>query len=249
MKDVKDNFSAQAATYAQFRPTFPPELFEFLLEKTTGRTAAWDVGTGNGQVAAILAEHFEKVVATDISEAQLAHAERLPNIEYRLERAEKAASPDQSFDLITVGQAIHWFDHDVFYREVRRIARPGAIVAVFGYELPAFVLDEINHRLLGFYHDELDGFWEPERRFIDEKYETLPFPFEEIEAPQFHIPNRFHLHEFEGYLSSWSAVKKYEKAHGRNPVDRFMLDLKDIWGGEFAVQKATTPVLLKIGRV
>lgn len=248
MKAIKDNFSAQAATYAQFRPVFPPELFDFLLEKTVGRAAAWDVGTGNGQVANVLADHFKKVVATDISEAQLAHAVARENIEYRLERAEKTASPDQFFDLITVGQAIHWFDHSAFYAEVRRVAKPGAVVAVFGYELPEFVLSEINDRLFEFYSCTLDGFWEPERHFIDEKYASLPFPFERIEAPDFWMFNKFQRHEFEGYLSSWSAVKKFEKAKGYNPVAHFMLEMQDIWE-KFEGQKAVTPVLLRLGRI
>ncbi len=246
MKEIKDNFSLQAAAYAQFRPVFPKELFDFLLEKTEGRAAVWDVGTGNGQVANVLADHFEKVVATDISEAQLALAARRENIEYRLERAEKTASFDGFFDLITVGQAIHWFDHNAFYAEVRRVAKPGATVAVFGYELPDFVLGEINDRLFEFYRCTLDGFWEPERRFIDEKYDTLPFPFEQIETPRFSMFNKFQRHEFEGYLSSWSAVKKFEKARGFNPVPNFMLDLEDIWG-EFEGQKASTPVIFRIG--
>ena len=248
MKAIKDNFSAQAATYAQFRPVFPPELFGFLLEKTTGRAAAWDVGTGNGQVANVLAGPFQKVVATDISEAQLAHAVARENIEYRLERAEKTASPDQFFDLITIGQAIHWFDHAVFFDEIKRVAKPGAVVAAFGYELPDFVLGEINDRLLDFYAGTLDGFWEPERQIIDDHYETLPWPFEEIAAPRFSMFNKFQRQDFEGYLSSWSAVKKFEKARGHSPVAHFMLGLGDIWG-EFEAQKAVTPVILRVGRV
>ena len=248
MKAVKDNFSSQAATYAQFRPVFPAELFEFLLKTTSGRAAAWDVGTGNGQVANVLADHFEKVVATDISEAQLSLATQRKNIEYRLERAEKTASPDQFFDLVTVGQAIHWFDHEAFYAEVRRVAKPGAVIAVFGYELPIFEIKEINRRLLQFYESELDGFWEPERRFIDEHYENLPFPFERIDAPDFWMFNRFQRADFEGYLSSWSAVKKYEKAKNFNPVPQFMLELSDIWD-ELDIEKAATPVILRVGHV
>lgn len=249
MKTIIDNFSGQAATYAEFRPTWPPELLEFLLGLVPEKRAAWDVATGNGQVATELADHFKTVLATDISAAQLAHAVQKPNIDYRLERAEICSEADQSFDLITIGQAIHWLDFEHFYAEVRRVARPGAIIAVFGYGSPEFYDDRMNDQFDNFYHGTVGDYWDAERRFIDERYETLPFPFEEIPAPNFWIYAPWHRHEFAGYLESWSAVQKFKKEKGSSPVDQFIeCDLAGIWG-EFERQKASFPVLLKVGKI
>lgn len=249
MKNALDFFSEQAATYAEFRPAWPPELLDFLLGLVPEKRLAWDVATGNGQVAVELADHFERILATDISEAQLAHAVQKPNINYRLERAETCSAADQSVDLITIGQAIHWLDFDHFYAEIRRVARPGAIFAAFGYGSPEFYDDRMDDRFNDFYLGTLGDYWSPERRFIDEKYETLPFPFEEIAAPNFWIYAPWHRHEFAGYLESWSAVQKFKKANGYSPVEQFVeCDLAGIWG-EFERQKASFPVLLRVGRV
>src|SRR4030095_11116914 len=132
---MKDNFATQSDQYVKFRPTYPDELYQFLLPLVKTKDAAWDCGTGNGQVAQELSKHFKKVYATDISEKQIKNAIQRENIFYKVESAERTSFPDKSFDLITVAQAIHWFDFGAFYKEVERTIKPNGVLAVIGYGL------------------------------------------------------------------------------------------------------------------
>ncbi len=247
MKVAKDLFSKQSSTYKKYRPTYPEELYNIILEHTSGRNTCWDVGCGNGQVAAQLAEHFDQVDATDLSENQLAHAVRKSNIHYAVGRAEKTNFPDHSFDLITVGQAIHWFDHDAFNQEVKRVLKSGGTFAIWCYELSR-VSNEIDAVIWDFYTDKIGTYWAPERRFIDEHYATIPFPFDEVNMGN--TPVLMHvnwtLDIMEGYLNSWSSVQKYIKENGNNPVDEVAEKLAPLWKGSLEV---VFPLYLRIGKV
>src|SRR2546428_4753450 len=172
---MKDNFSKHSESYAQFRPTYPSELFNFLDEIVPEKRNAWDCGTGNGQVATELAKQFEHVYASDISEEQIANAVKKNNIEYKVEPAEKTSFQPEFFDLITIAQAIHWFDFEEFYKEVNRVLKPNGVIAVIGYYLTNIDpdTDKIIHH---FYKNILSSYWDAERRYIDELYQTIPFP-------------------------------------------------------------------------
>ena len=130
-----DRFSAQAADYARYRIDYPLALYDWLLPQVVGRARAWDCATGNGQVAVVLAGYFAFVEATDLSANQLAQAAPHPNIRYQTARAEQTPFLNQAFDLITVAQAVHWFEPAAYHREVRRVALPGAVLAEWGYGL------------------------------------------------------------------------------------------------------------------
>ena len=208
----KDLFSTQSREYAAFRPTYPATLYEFIFQHLREKKCAWDCATGNGQVAHFLANHFEKVFATDISQQQLDQAIRKENIIYSISPAEKTSFPDNQFDLITVGQALHWFDRDKFYDEVKRVGKPGSILAVWGYAFINIepVIDEI---IVKFYHDTVGPYWDPARKLVEEEYKSITFPFEEIPTPGFFISTHWTLAHLAGYLESWSATQKYIKAH------------------------------------
>ncbi|EJF11590.1 MULTISPECIES: class I SAM-dependent methyltransferase [Pontibacter] len=214
---MKDNFSGHAVDYARYRPTYPPELIAQLASMAPAQQLAWDCATGNGQVAGMLASFFDQVVATDISENQLKNAVQLPNISYRVEQAEESSLPDHAVDLVVVAQAVHWFDFDRFYQEVKRVLKPDGLIAVIGYGLLS-THPSLDKVIRYFYSEVLDGYWDPERSYLDEDYRTIPFPFQEVQLPQFSSSYTWTPEDLIGYLNTWSAVKHYEKQQGHNPV-------------------------------
>ncbi len=250
MKPPKDLFSAQAAGYKKFRPIYPPALYRRILQEVKHTEQAWDCATGNGQVALELANYFKEVNATDISQAQLDQAETRENIHYSISRAEQTNFPDSTFDLITVAQAIHWFDFGAFYREVRRVSKPGGILAVWGYGVMQFADHQINEQLQHFYCVVTNPYWDPERRYLDEAYQTIPFDLPEINIPEtFAIEQSFTLASLQGYLNTWSAVKKMQqKTSPKDPVGEFISGLQEYWPVA-AMQPATFPIHLRVGRV
>jgi len=226
---MKDNFSKNSPEYAQFRPKYPVELFSYLKNILEQKETAWDCGTGNGQVAGRLANFFKRVEATDISQQQLDNAVKVSNINYSLQTAEKTNFPDNTFDLITVAQAIHWFDFSQFYKEVNRTLKPGGIIAVIGYGLfksNKLTNDLINH----FYRDIVGPFWDPERRYLDDGYRSIQFPFKEIQTPDLEMEFSWDFEHLIGYLKTWSAVKHFQNKHGYDPVNAILGDLKDAFG-------------------
>lgn len=242
---MKDNFSKQSALYSQFRPTYPDELFNFLYPLVKEKKTAWDCGTGNGQLANKLAENFETVFATDISNNQINNAIKKPNIEYRIEHAEQSSFTNNQFDLITVAQAVHWFSFSRFYAEVKRTLKPGGIIAIIGYsniQINPSCDTIINH----LYSEILNKYWDNERKYIDENYKTIPFPFKEIDTPDIKMTFDWELNQLTGYLNTWSAVQHFVKQNGTNPVDMIYENLKKAWGNK-EYQSISFPVLLRIG--
>lgn len=242
---MKDNFSNQADKYSKFRPTYSLEMIDFILQFVGEKHAALDIATGNGQVATLLSPHFREVCATDISNNQLDNATKRPNITYSLQPAETTIFTDNKFDLITVAQAVHWFDFDKFYDEVKRILKPEGIFAILGYGLLQ-TNPEADKVLLHFYKNIIGPYWDPERRYLDENYTTIPFPFTELEAPKLSNKLVWSYSQLEGYLETWSAVEHYKKANGKNPLDIIRQDLKKSW--DKGDGQVTFPLLLRIGK-
>jgi ubiquinone/menaquinone biosynthesis C-methylase UbiE len=248
MKPPVDNFSNQAAAYALYRPVYPKALYDFLLEQVTGREAAWDCGTGNGQVAARLSSSFKKVWATDISENQLRQARVLPNVTYLQTRSEQTNLPAHTFDLITVAQAIHWFDFERFYQEVRRTAKPQALLAAWGYGL-LHINPAIDPVIEAFYSEQIGQYWDSERRYIDDAYQTIPFPFEEIPSPEFTLEVYWTLAQLEGYFNTWSSVQKYIAMHHKNPVTEVIANLQPHWQNASEKKRIRFPVFMRAGKL
>lgn len=240
---MKVNFSTKSAEYAKFRPNYPSGLYEFLKTIITGKDAAWDCGTGNGQVAIELARFIRQVYATDISEQQLKNAIQKENIQYSQQPAEDTNFDSTYFDLVCVAQAIHWFDFEKFYSEVKRTLKPGGILAVMGYGL--FKTDSKTEKVIMELYNELTGsYWDHERKYLDENYTTIPFPFKEIQVLNFEKRLVWNFDQLTGYLKTWSAVKKYEKENGENPVDLISKDLKSSFGRKGEV---CFPILFRAG--
>ncbi len=244
---MKDNFSRQAERYARFRPKYPQELFDFILSLVRNRDNAWDCGTGNGQVALELSRCFKRVYATDVSDKQLENAVVKSNIIYKVEQAEKSSFPDNEFDLITVAQAIHWFDFSKFYTEVDRTLRPEGIIAVMGYALCR--VDDTTDKIIDRFDNEiLRPYWDDERHYIDERYETIPFPYDELKVPEFSASYRWSLEELLGFFNTWSAVQHSLDQTGNSPVDGILRDLRTCWR-EDERKTVTFPILLRVGRM
>ena len=182
----KDHFSTQAATYAKARPTYPPALFAELARLAPGRTLAWDAGTGNGQAAVALAAQFERVVATEPSAAQLAQAVPHERVTYTQSAELAPGIADGTADIVTAAQAAHWFDLKIFYPEVRRVLRPGGLLAVWNYGMWT-ITPAVDALVERFYNGTVGPYWPPERRFVQEAYATIPFPFRGFPAPVFEI--------------------------------------------------------------
>lgn len=244
---MKDNFSTQSNDYARYRPVYPQALIDYLISLTENQDSCWDCGTGNGQLAVQLAGTFQKIYATDISENQLNNATSKPNIDYSLQSAEQTNFPDNHFDLITVAQAAHWFDFELFNREVKRVLKSNGVIALFGYGLVE-VEGEIGEIIKRFYWNVTKPYWDPERDHIEAKYQTIPFPFEEImDVPNFDIKKEMSLEELTGYIGTWSAVQHFKKANGYHPVDKLRDDLSKIWNE--GKREVTFPTFVRLGRV
>jgi ubiquinone/menaquinone biosynthesis C-methylase UbiE len=239
-------FSKQARFYADYRPAYPEEMYRFIFQHLNRKKTAWDCGTGTGQVAGYLAGHFETVHASDINSEQLKHAVQKKNIRYSNTPAEQTGYPDSIFDLITVAQAIHWFNFDAFYREVQRTARKDALLAVIGYGMFETGL-EIDSIIGQFYEDTFGCYFSECRKYVEEKYNTIPFPFDEIPSPQFSISVEWSLEHLDGFFNSWSAVQAFRDEHGYSPADEIMKKIRETVGNDSI--KGTFPVFIRLGRV
>ena len=244
---IKDYFSQQSKVYAAFRPTYPDNLYEFIFHHLKNRDVAWDCATGNGQVARKLSTVFSKVFATDISQQQIAEGFPADNIFYSVSSAEKTSFEENQFDLITVGQALHWINTSEFYREVNRTAKQGALLAVWGYSLLR-IDAKIDERFDDFYFNIVGPYWDAARKLVEEKYKGVPFPFEEISSPEFFIEAKWSLDQFSGYLSSWSSTRQYIKENGKDPVPDFIETVKPLWKAD-ETKAIRFPVFLKLGKV
>jgi len=243
---MKDYFSTQSKAYAAFRPSYPDELYEFIFRQVKNKDNAWDCATGNGQVAHKLAQHFRIVEATDISAKQLEHAIKKDNIRYAIGAAEKTTFPDHQFDLITVAQALHWFDREVFYTEVRRVCRPGGILAVWGYAM-LNIDPGIDKLILGFYNDTVGPYWDSARRLVEDEYRSIEFPFDQINAPSFSIKVQWTIDQLSGYFSSWSATQKFIYEKGYDPVKPFVQSLASNWPSPLV--EVSFPLFMRLGIV
>ena len=244
----EDHFSRAAQDYARHRPSYPTDLFSYLASVSPGLDLAWDCGTGNGQAALALVEHFERVVATDASADQIKHAFRHDAVEYRVEPAESVSLATGSVDLVTVAIAVHWFDFDRFYTEVRRVLKPAGVLAVWTYHLPT--IEPRIDSLLRRYHGEvLKGYWPERIRYVDDRYKTLPFPFSELAPPPIHMETAWTLAQVAGFLDSWSGTRRFEAESGRHPLEEIWDQLEAAWGDANQERCLDWPLHLRVGKV
>lgn len=244
----KDHFSARAAAYATFRPTYPAELVDFLADLAPARDLAWDCGCGSGRLSVGLARRFASGVATDASAHQLAQAAGHPRVEYRKTAAERSGLPDGCVDLAVAAQAVHWFDLPAYYAEVRRVAKAGGFLALVTYAAMS-VGPELDPVLRGFHARRLARYWPPERRWVEEGYRSLPFPFAELAAPRFEMRRTWTLEQLLGYVATWSAVRALEEQEGHGDFEAVHRRLAARWGEPSVPREVRWPLWLRVGRV
>lgn len=249
VKPFKDHFALVSGAYADFRPTYPAALFDWLADVAPGHRLAWDCACGSGQASVDLAARFERVVASDASAGQLKGAAPHPRVEYRQAPAEASGLADGEVDLITVAQALHWFDRPRFYAEARRVLRPGGVLAVWTYGVQTLEDAAVNARVQHFYREVVGPYWPPERVLVETGYREIEFPFAESAAPAFAMTADWSLPRLLGYFRSWSATGRYRQARGEDPVLILEQVLTPLWGDPLAECTVTWPLAIRVGRV
>jgi len=241
----KDHFSARSDDYVRYRPTYPDELFQYLASVVEERSVAWDCATGSGQAAVALAKYFSHVIASDASESQVSAAIPHPHVTYRVASAEQSGLADNSVDLLTVGQAFHWFDEAMFLSEAQRVLKPSGVLAIWCYEL-CLVTNKCDAIIDRLYRDIVGEFWPPERVTIEQGYQGVQLPGEAIAAPAFEMSLNWQVEDMLGYLGTWSACKLYESEKGSDPVALIAAPLAEAWGkGE---RRVSWPLQIKVCR-
>lgn len=246
----KDLFSQHAADYQRFRPRYPAELFEYLSALSPAHELVWDCATGNGQAASMLAAHFDAVYASDASAEQIAHAIVTPAVDYHVATAEHSGLPAQAVDLITVFQAFHWFDEAAFFAEAKRVAKPGAPLAVVGYHTVQTGLAAVDAVYQDFCFDYLweKNCWDMDRRSLNQAYAETRFPFAPITTPSFAATMQWTYDDYVAYLNTWSAVKTYIRLYNDNPVSSYVeARIRDHWPNPNQARSVTIPLILKVG--
>lgn len=241
-----DLFSEKSATYAQARPTYPDALYRFVAGAAPARDRAWDCATGNGQAAIGLARHFGSVEATDASEQQVANAIAAQGVRYSVQAAERTDFAPACFDAVCVAQALHWFDLERFYAEVRRVLKPGGVLAAWGYGWTR-ISPEVDSALERHLLVRIKPYWPEQNALLIAGYRTIAFPFEPIEAPAFRIEVRWTIAQLLAYVETWTATRRYVAAHGRGILDETADALRQAWGGEDA-RLATMDLAVRAGR-
>ena len=245
IKSFKDKFSNHASDYASYRPEYPESLAEFLSEQVPTKSIAVDVACGSGQLTKSLGAYFDEVYGFDASAEQIDKAMAQSNITYAVAQAESLPLADNSVDIITIAQALHWFDIDSFWQEANRIGKNNSIIAAICYNL-CKVSDELNPLITEFY-ESLKPYWAAERSLVETAYSTINFPFEELPSPPFFIRQNWNCSQFLSYISTWSAVKESEKNNETHFLD-FKKTLQSLW--DFAEYKEIIfPVSMRLGRI
>ena len=244
----KDHFSGHSADYARFRPHYPEDLFAFVADLAPARDLVWDCATGNGQAARGLADHFGSVQATDASAEQVAQATGPEHVRFSVASAEASGLEPRSVDAVTVAQALHWFDVEAFYAEIRRVARPRAAVAVWCYDLMSITpaVDEVVHRI---YYETVWRYWAPERKLVEEGYASLPFPFAPVDVPEFAMTQSWTLPALMSYVDTWSSCRRFAEEHGHSAVEAERAAFEAAWGEPDAERCVRWPLLVRAGTV
>ncbi len=241
----KDYFSAQANAYKTFRPNYPKEMFSYMASLAPSNELVWDCACGSGQASYALADFFKTVVATDGSLQQIRNASNRSNIHFRVETAEHSSLVSKSVDLITVGQALHWFALEAFFTEAKRILKSDGVLAAWTYN--SFnVTPEVDEIVKRFDKTIIGEYWPIERRFVDNDYKDIVFPFQNVITNHFTMQERWNLLQVIGFLNTWSAVQKFRDQRQSEPLDLIIDLLRHAWGDPSTYRSVRWPITIMI---
>ncbi len=221
--------------YKAGRPGYPEELYGYLYSLCENHELAWDAGCGTGQATVVLAKYFRKVIGTDISKSQIGNAEKHERVEYSVQPAEKTDIEEKSVDLVTVATALHWFEHEKFWEEIKRVLKPKGVFAAWGYSW--FRIDEkLDFTIKKVLLEKIDPFWPERVKLLWDGYRKLEIPLERISGPVYRLNVKWNYRQLLLYLESWSAVEKAKSEYGPQFIDDVKEAILSAWGNE-EVQK------------
>jgi hypothetical protein len=188
-----------------------------------------------------------RIVATDGSAAQVASALHHDRVSYWVARADASGVRSSIVDLVTAAQALHWFDRDAFFREAKRVLVSGGVIAVWCYTLPE--IDSAVDRAVRRFSDGTVGpYWPPERRLVDERYQTIDFPFVEFALPELAIEQRITLDQLGAFVRTWSATRRFVEDRGIDPVGALLAEILPAWGDPATARRVRWPLFVRAGR-
>lgn len=221
---MKDLFSESSDNYKKYRPVYPAKMYEMIYSRVSSFNNAADLATGNGQIAFELSEKFKNVFAIDLSENQLDQVLQKENILYSKQSVESTNLPSNFFNLITCGQAMHWLDGTKFNKEIKRIAANYCIFACLYYHLPQI---KNSSNIIQKIYDELEEYWHPERRIVENNYKNFPLDINEREDLKFDQTQLWTKERLFGYIKTWSAFRNHQKINIKEIIDNKMIEKFD----------------------
>ena len=242
------DYSSYAKQYARSRPRYPEELFTYLASLVEQHDLVWDCATGNGQAAVSLTKYFKKVIATDVSNEQINNAIKHERIKYKVCKAENSLIDSRSIDLVTVASALHWFNLENFYKEVKRVLKPGGVLAAWTYHI-GYIEPPFDQLFFRFYKDVLSEYFVEGARLVDNKYSEIKLPGVPIETKGYFMSADWNLTKMLGFIESWSGTQEYKKVNRKNPIDLISGELKQLWGNPEQTHTLRWPLFIKISRL
>lgn len=242
------NVSYKGGAYSQFRPSYSDEIYSLIYKFHDQNNGDYnlviDSGTGTGQAAIELCKKFKSVYGIDTLAEQINNAVPRDNITYQVGAGEDLSQfGDHSVDMITVGTAFHWFDHDKFFKEAKRVLKHNTgTLAVFGYFFPVISNEPKANELVKKLVDKFEKYTNPNVRFVQNMYRDIVFPFKEQawyitpkseDTTNISLPTTGSLMEasmtmenYRHYMKTASAYFNYMEGHPNDdPVDKLVEDI------------------------